>query len=810
MEKKIKSKKDSKPMPQNRKPKKKLLAIDSRKSKQQESDAPTAVISNLAKSISDIELINEALNKHFIFTSLAEENRSLLIDRMRLYTLNAKEVVFMQEQMGNNYFIVVSGQLEVIVNGKSINILKPRDSFGELALLHNTPRTASIVTLEKTTLWGLDRNTFRTALESINAQNYQENRQFIETVPLFKVLTNTQKDSLVSSLSTLKFRQGEKVVTEGDTGDLFYIIKEGIVSCTKGNLEIRQMFSGDFFGEQALLYNSVRTATITALTELKCIAIGRERLTQVLGNQLEHILYQNTKKIALEKSEKLRSLNPSQIAKVIAALKVDTFKKGEVVVPGQAVKGSRFWVVLKGKLVDKRGIVFGEVFSCIGDCEITQSGGIECFEELFSENESIVASLDKEEFLMCIGGEFESVSVNNKAIVVLLKVRVFKSLPAHQFHALASALDIVNFEPGQVIVQQASPGTDFYIVKNGKVDVFKDGVNIRTITKNDYFGERSVLNNEPRTATVIANGPVTCWTLHQQDFLRILDDNMRLQLIKRIELQDEKISLKDLLIIKLLGKGMFGNVFLCSKKSTNTLYALKTVERQKIERFEIHENLILERKVLLQLDHIFILKLVRTFKDSKRVYFLTEFVKGMDLFDVLREMNLVTDQDSRFFAANMIVILEYLHERDIIYRDLKPENVMVDEDGYLKLIDFGTAKIVNSRTYTVVGTPHYMAPEIIIGKGYGVAVDYWSLGIMLYEFLCGGVPFGETEEDPYVIYEKVIEHHLAYPNFIDARLPAKPFIEQLLSKIPGVRTGGSAENLKSNQWLSTINWVSSI
>ena len=810
MEKKVRAKKEeSKTLSLNRKPKKKLLKIDSR-SKQQQVDAPNATITNCPKSILDIEIINSALNKHFIFTSLAEENRSILIDRMKLYTLKAKEVVFEQDQMGNNYFIVVSGQLEVIVNGKSINILNPRDSFGELALLHNTPRTASIVTLEKTTLWGLDRNTFRTALETINAQNYEENKQFIETVPLFKVLTNSQKELLVSSLSTLKFRQGDKVVSEGDTGDLFYIIKEGIVSCSQRDVEIRQMFAGDFFGEQALLYNSVRTATITAVTELKCTAIGRDRLSKVLGNQLQHILYQNTKRIALEKSERLSNLNSSQMTKIISNLKVEVFQKGEIVVSGKSFKGSQFWVVLKGKLIDKRGIVYGEVFNCIGDVEITQPLSSECFEELLSENEATVASLSRDEFLMYIGGEFNSVSLNNQAIGVLSKVRVFKSLPAERLHALVSALEIVEFEPGQVIVQQESVGNSFYIVKKGKVDVIKDGVNIRTITKNDYFGERRILNNEPRTATVIANGPVSCWALRQQDFLRILDDNMRLQLIKRIELQDEKITLNDLLIVKLLGKGMFGNVFLCTKKCKNSLYALKTVERQKIERYEIQENLILERKVLLQLDHIFILKLVTTFKDPKRVYFLTEFVKGMDLFDVLREMNLVSDRDSRFYTANMILILEYLHERDIIYRDLKPENVMVDEDGYLKLIDFGTAKIVNSRTYTVVGTPHYMAPEIIIGKGYGVAVDYWSLGIMLYEFLCGGVPFGESDEDPYVIYEKVIERKLIYPNFIDSRLPAKPFIDQLLNKIPGVRTEGSSENLKSNPWLSTVNWVNTI
>ncbi len=104
--------------------------------------------------------------------------------------------------------------------------------------------------------------------------------------------------------------------------------------------------------------------------------------------------------------------------------------------------------------------------------------------------------------------------------------------------------------------------------------------------------------------------------------------------------------------------------------------------------------------------------------------------------------------------------MEYMHNNSIIYRDIKPENIMVDAKGYMKLIDMGTAKFLKGKggkTFTIIGTPHYMAPEIITGKGYTYSVDLWSIGICLYEFMCGGVPFAEDAEDPYEIYEEIIK-----------------------------------------------------
>ena len=768
-------------------------------------EAVSASISERCKSSKESEMISSALNKHFIFTSLSSDNRSAVMNSMKLYTMGPKEVIFEQSSPGSNFYAITSGRVEVFVNGKQVNILGPGDSFGELALLHDSPRSASVYTLENVSMWVLDRKTFRSAVKAVNTQHYIENKKFIDSVPLFALLTSTQREALVGSLSSLKFRQGERIVKEGDPGDLFYIISEGRVVCTQKAETIREMEKGDFFGEQALLYNCMRTATITALTEVKCVAIGRNKLNTALGSQLQQILYRNSIMIAFEHSEYLSRLQKSQKMRLIDLMKVSSHFNGKTVYSSGVCNPARLVVVVKGclKALNK---TIAEVFQVVGDKDMFSSMDQVFEHDVRAGEDTILAEINKNDFDSCLGGRIEHINLNPDALSDLKNTNIFRMISPDKFASLINSLKSSMFSDKEIIIQQNTPGDTFFIIHSGKVDIVKDGALLRTVTKYDYFGERSMLFNDFRSASVIANGPVTCWYLNRSDFFYILDDSLRDSFIARIELQDDSITLKDLVVVKLLGKGMFGNVFLVLDKTKRRLYALKTVSRKKIQRYEIQENLVLERKILMALDHVMILKLIKTFKDDKRIYLLTEFVKGTDLFDTIRVLNLLTDSDARFYTACMIIVLEYLHDRDIAYRDLKPENVMIDENGYPKLIDFGVAKILNGRTFTVVGTPHYMAPEVITGKGYSFLADYWSLGVIVFEFFCGGVPFGESEEDPYVIYEKILERKLEYPAFAELSLTAKSFIEGLLSKNPVMRNGGSSDRLKSHNWFRNLNW----
>jgi len=148
-------------------------------------------------------------------------------------------------------------------------------------------------------------------------------------------------------------------------------------------------------------------------------------------------------------------------------------------------------------------------------------------------------------------------------------------------------------------------------------------------------------------------------------------------------------------------------------------------------------------------------------QDKNFIYYLLEYVPGGELFTLLRTEIVFHPDKAKFYAAQIIMVFVYLHSMDIIYRDLKPENLLISYNGYIKFIDFGLAKKVTDKTYTICGTPEYFAPEIVLNKGYSKPVDWWTLGVLVYEMMIGIDPF--NDEDPMMIYQKIINGKVRFP-----------------------------------------------
>ncbi|KAF2277963.1 Pkinase-domain-containing protein [Westerdykella ornata] len=267
-----------------------------------------------------------------------------------------------------------------------------------------------------------------------------------------------------------------------------------------------------------------------------------------------------------------------------------------------------------------------------------------------------------------------------------------------------------------------------------------------------------------------------------------------------------KYTLADFTIQRTLGTGSFGRVHLVQSKHNQRFYAVKVLKKAQVVKMKQVEHTNDERRMLQQVKHPFLITLWGTFQDAKNLYMVMDFVEGGELFSLLRKSQRFPNPVAKFYAAEVTLALDYLHSMNIIYRDLKPENLLLDRHGHLKITDFGFAKEVPDITWTLCGTPDYLAPEVVASKGYNKSVDWWSLGILIFEMLCGYTPFWDAGS-PMNIYRNIVEGRVKYPPYIhpDAQDLLQKLITPDLTKRLGNLHGGS-KDVMNHPWFAEVTW----
>ncbi|KAF8476680.1 AGC/Akt protein kinase [Russula ochroleuca] len=266
------------------------------------------------------------------------------------------------------------------------------------------------------------------------------------------------------------------------------------------------------------------------------------------------------------------------------------------------------------------------------------------------------------------------------------------------------------------------------------------------------------------------------------------------------------LTIDDFELTTVIGKGSFGKVMQVRKRDTQRIYALKTIRKAHIvDRGEITHTLA-ERLVLSRVTSPFIVPLKFSFQSEQKLYLVLAFVNGGELFHHLQREQKFNEERSRFYSAELLLALEHLHDLDVVYRDLKPENILLDYTGHIALCDFGLCKLNmkdNDMTNTFCGTPEYLAPEILNGAGYNRTIDWWTLGVLLYEMLVGLPPFYDEITDK--MYEKILRDPLLFPDEVSP--PARTILTGLLTRDPAQRLGvNGADEIKRHPFFDKIDW----
>ena len=267
-----------------------------------------------------------------------------------------------------------------------------------------------------------------------------------------------------------------------------------------------------------------------------------------------------------------------------------------------------------------------------------------------------------------------------------------------------------------------------------------------------------------------------------------------------------KITLDDFQTVKVLGTGAFGKVSLVYNEELKKYFAMKTLKKEYIKKYQQTKHTKEERKIMEKIDYPFISKLYYAFQTKKSLYMITEFMAGGEMFHHLHECGHFDENRTRFYIAEIVLAIDHLHKNNILYRDLKPENILLDEVGHIKLTDFGLSKIMNNiekdKTYTVCGTPLYVAPEVLTGQGYDKLVDWWSLGVLLYEFLAGYSPYREAKNRVDAkIYKKKLKQD---PLISDI---AFDLIINLCQPNVRLRYGRNVKDIKNHPFFESIDWI---
>jgi len=290
-----------------------------------------------------------------------------------------------------------------------------------------------------------------------------------------------------------------------------------------------------------------------------------------------------------------------------------------------------------------------------------------------------------------------------------------------------------------------------------------------------------------------------------EEILRRLKINFESRWIKPIQ---NNAKLEDFKLARTLGAGSFGRVILVKHLETDTWYAMKLLIKEKVVKTKQVEHTINEKKILQALDFPHIVRLMYCFKDPSNLYLVLSFENGGELFTHLRKSRRFTEPMSRFYCAQVVLAFEYLHNLDIVYRDLKPENMLICSNGYTKITDLGFAKRLGAemRTYTLCGTPEYLAPEVIKHRGYGKSADWWTLGVLIFEMTAGTVPF--NYKDHAEMYGKIVKNQWKAPDFFTKELTdlLNSILTSDTSKRFGCLKGGPAD-IKKHRWFSSLNWM---
>ncbi|XP_013879300.1 cGMP-dependent protein kinase 1 [Austrofundulus limnaeus] len=528
---------------------------------------------------------------------------------------------------------------------------------------------------------------------------------------------------------------------------------------------------------------------------------------------------------AFRKNDLLRNLAEGEIRAITACMYRTSVSQGCVVIQ-EGATGDQAFVLEEGRLdvtKDEQKLltlepedVFGELallYNCTHTCSVS------------AQTDSSLWVIDRK--------IYQTVLTQCRLNHLSYSVELLRGLPFLQSFSedaivrMSDHMKETNYTDGDFIIHQGATGDTFYIISKGKVTMterklgHQEETVLTELSERQWFGEKALWGEDTQTVSVRAAGEVTCLVIDRETFKNVMDESVSdsHQEVQKIsestfELTEDahlvSSTLSDFQILRTLGVGEFGHVDLVQlKSSTKHVFAMRVLKKKLIASSGRREHVLREHSILMETRCPFIIRLQKTFRDAEHLYFLAEACLGGDLSRLLKDKGCLEECSSRFYTACVVEALTFLHHRGVVHRDVRPENVVLDERGYAKLMGSRCMKRVETgkRTWTFCGTPGYVAPEVILNQGHGALADLWSLGVFVFELLSGGLPFDGS--DPLKILTAAVHgvDRIDFPKIISR--DGCDLIKKLCRSNPVERLGSrknGAKDIQKHKWFEGFHW----
>lgn len=645
-------------------------------------------------------------------------------------------------------------------------------------------------------------------------------RQSFEVNFAFSDLTPSELEPMVDAFEKVEYQKGETIAQQGEPDCFFYVVQNGEVSFNIDGEQVSTGKAGDVFGELALVYSCDRAAAVKAEEDqTSLLRLHQTNYRHIRRNQVARSVSDRMK--LLKKVPFFKEADEADLIQLSTAMVAHVFKANDNLTA--TFKEAPFCLIQEGSVTSSsNGSDYGPGGS-FGEENL--SGKAAGVSNVVALTDGVAYTIDRLSFEK-VFGDMNRIALKSLDKKILREVRAVKAakISVSQLDELARQIADKSFKAGEninVINEDMIPS--LYIVRKGRIKTVRKNGKEEIITAGGHFGHEYLIisskgsrDSAPShvkakyTATAMEDS--VCGVLTLQECVAVFgSESINTNLDKA-----EYVALEDLTRHRILGEGHFGVVWLVTNRKSPKVdpYALK-IQMLDDEEREAANCIKEEITMMRQLHYPFIVKLVNTYEEEDSISMLLGLAPGGELFDQIHFQlpnglwdSGIGEEKGRFYCSVIADTLSFMHIRGYIFRDLKPENVLIDKDGYPLLTDFGFTRrlMKNEKSYTMCGTPNYLPPEIIKNTGHGPPADNWSLGILIYEVVQGENPFYYEGLDQVSLFHAICEEDY-YPlpeDKISGDL--EDLVDRLLEKNPSKRLGTFREkDIITHPWFADID-----